>query len=244
MLRLFRSLRRNVLSGQRSVKYLLYALGEILLVVVGILIALQINNWNDGKKNRRTEYITLVELQKTTVANGAELTRCLNAIDQHIQSINVILKAAEKEMPYYDSLSFHFSRATLYQGVFFNVGAYESMKFSGSQIIGDDKLRFALSDYYDFEWPVVELSLRDTRADFYHYMLDYIRTEFVDYSGSTQNIAIPRDYPALMRDQTFLSSLQAFRDIHILCVERLKKLINITEDLLQDIDTRLEEIKP
>ncbi len=39
----------------KTTKYLLYAFGEILLVVIGILIALQVNNWNEGRKQRQVE---------------------------------------------------------------------------------------------------------------------------------------------------------------------------------------------
>tara|TARA_R110002073_G_scaffold133093_3_gene280130 strand:+ start:1563 stop:2345 length:783 start_codon:yes stop_codon:yes gene_type:complete len=50
MLKIFRNIRRKLLSENRSSKYTLYAIGEIFLVVVGILIALQINNWNESKQ--------------------------------------------------------------------------------------------------------------------------------------------------------------------------------------------------
>ncbi|MEL6483526.1 MAG: DUF6090 family protein, partial [Bacteroidota bacterium] len=50
MLRFFRKIRQNVLAEKQFSKYLLYALGEIILVVIGILIALQINNWNERRQ--------------------------------------------------------------------------------------------------------------------------------------------------------------------------------------------------
>ncbi len=53
MLRFFRQIRQRLLTDNRFNKYLLYAIGEIVLVVVGILIALQINNWNDDRKKQR-----------------------------------------------------------------------------------------------------------------------------------------------------------------------------------------------
>ena len=58
MFRFFRSLRSDVLSEQRSFRYLRYAIGELVLVVFGILIALQINNWNEDRIEQReiTEY--------------------------------------------------------------------------------------------------------------------------------------------------------------------------------------------
>ncbi|MDM9631098.1 DUF6090 family protein [Robiginitalea aurantiaca] len=51
MLRFFRKIRRNLLSDNTLGKYILYAVGEIVLVVLGILIALQINTWNEHRNN-------------------------------------------------------------------------------------------------------------------------------------------------------------------------------------------------
>lgn len=50
MLRFFRQIRKRLLTDNKISKYLLYAIGEILLVVIGILIALQVDNWNESKK--------------------------------------------------------------------------------------------------------------------------------------------------------------------------------------------------
>jgi len=51
MIKVFRKIRQNLLSENKLSEYLLYAAGEIFLVVVGILIALQINNWNENRLN-------------------------------------------------------------------------------------------------------------------------------------------------------------------------------------------------
>jgi hypothetical protein len=64
MIKFFRKIRHRLLSENKFSKYMLYAIGEIILVVIGILIALQINNWNESRKNNIIEneyYCRLLE---------------------------------------------------------------------------------------------------------------------------------------------------------------------------------------
>lgn len=68
MIKFFRKIRKNLLSEGKTGKYLKYAVGEIVLVVIGILIALQINNWNENRKVetiKTTNYLNLLEDLKT-----------------------------------------------------------------------------------------------------------------------------------------------------------------------------------
>lgn len=62
MIKIFRHIRQKLLAENRFSKYLLYAIGEIILVVIGILIALQINNWNEARKKENQFKSTLEEL--------------------------------------------------------------------------------------------------------------------------------------------------------------------------------------
>lgn len=68
MIQFFRTIRRKLLAENSFSKYLLYAFGEILLVVVGILIALQIDNWNEDRNNRQKE-ITYLQNILTDLKN-------------------------------------------------------------------------------------------------------------------------------------------------------------------------------
>ena len=64
MFRFFRNLRLRLLAENHVSKYLLYALGEIMLVVIGILIALQIDTWNEARKNRAFEKEVLAQIKE------------------------------------------------------------------------------------------------------------------------------------------------------------------------------------
>ena len=64
MFKFFRKIRQQLLSQNKISKYLLYAIGEIVLVVIGILIALSINNWNEDRKLKQFEYKILKDIVK------------------------------------------------------------------------------------------------------------------------------------------------------------------------------------
>ena len=64
MIKFFRKIRQNLLAENKFSKYLVYAIGEIILVVIGILIALSINNWNERQQRNRDELEYLKRLQK------------------------------------------------------------------------------------------------------------------------------------------------------------------------------------
>ena len=64
MITLLRRIRRSLMESNSTKTYFLYAAGEIVLVVIGILIALQINNWNEDRKNKILEKAILVEINE------------------------------------------------------------------------------------------------------------------------------------------------------------------------------------
>ena len=67
MIKFFRKIRQNLLMENKTGKYLKYAIGEIVLVVIGILIALQINNWNENRKDNNEEIAILENLDKNLI---------------------------------------------------------------------------------------------------------------------------------------------------------------------------------
>jgi hypothetical protein len=74
MIKLFRNIRKNLLKKGKTTKYFKYAIGEIILVVIGILIALQINNWNEIRKQKLAEQEVLTSLKKELEANKKNLS--------------------------------------------------------------------------------------------------------------------------------------------------------------------------
>jgi hypothetical protein len=74
MLFLLRNIRRKLLSSKnKAASYLLYAVGEVFLVVIGILIAVQINNWQEHKRSRLTEITVLQNIQNDLESDTSDL---------------------------------------------------------------------------------------------------------------------------------------------------------------------------
>jgi len=73
MIKFFRKIRQNLIMENKTSKYLKYAIGEILLVMIGILLALQVSNWNQKRINSQKEQLLLSELHSEFVKNKAQL---------------------------------------------------------------------------------------------------------------------------------------------------------------------------
>ena len=89
MITLFRKIRQSLVSENKFSKYLLYAIGEIVLVVIGILIALQINNANEQRKERSAEQVLLKQLL-------SEFNTNLVQLDQKVAIRNEMMRAARQ----------------------------------------------------------------------------------------------------------------------------------------------------
>ena len=90
MIKFFRHIRQKLLSENKFSKYLLYALGEIILVVIGILIALQINTWNEQQKTKEKElnYLSLIKQEMAGNLRSIQLEH--GVLDDFLENLNKI----------------------------------------------------------------------------------------------------------------------------------------------------------
>jgi hypothetical protein len=107
MLRFFRQIRQRLLTNSRFGKYLLYAVGEILLVVIGILIALQVDNINEVKKDRKKELAYLQRFQNDLVLNLKEMDRLILTSDSVRMRIDSLLSVPMGEIPSLSNADFN-----------------------------------------------------------------------------------------------------------------------------------------
>jgi hypothetical protein len=164
MLQLFRKIRGAVLSEGNSRRYVNYAIGELFLVVVGILVALQINNWNEDRIEQRQieEYAhALIEDLERDVAMAKTIRTDINLILKKIDALAAYVRDRSiDDMRNIDL--FYLMRRPFYRSYAWNRTALEQMKNSGAlpqmknqklagKISAYDALTHHLEDDFEFD---------------------------------------------------------------------------------------------
>ena len=150
MIKFFRKIRQKLLTENKFSKYLLYAIGEILLVVIGILIALQINNWNEKTKDnaKSVNYINrlIADISKDTTTINSELRQGLDHEKIYKGYFDFLKQGNIKPGHLKDSIDeFPQSWAMLD----FTQTTYNELISSGNFDVIDEKKRIALIEYYN-----------------------------------------------------------------------------------------------
>ncbi|MFK7811237.1 MAG: DUF6090 family protein [Maribacter sp.] len=130
-MKIFRKIRRKFLSENNFSKYFIYAIGEIVLVVIGILIALQINNWNQAEKDNRALNEYLVKIKSHTIEDLYKLdsiTRGRTQIAELCKKArtSILDKTEDENLILFMSSGFAFADINLKP----NTGGYEALKNS------------------------------------------------------------------------------------------------------------------
>jgi len=245
MIKFFRHIRKSLLMENKTGKYFKYAIGEIVLVVIGILIALQINNWNEAKQTKEKEHQVLTEIVSDLEFTLQDLDRVINKrtnnLKRTINSINTIIDVLEKDKPYHDSLAFHFRATNAYDNIDFKTSGYQSLVSIGTDLIENPKLRSAIGKFHTSSINDTKGGFEEVHLDFYSYMLDYYRKKFtiVIINNSVEKL-VPNDFEALKKDKEYIQSIKTFLSVNIAYFDILTEVNNEAEQLKKDIENYLE----
>jgi hypothetical protein len=153
MIKFFRKIRHRLLSENKFNKYLLFAVGEITLVMIGILLALQVNNWNEQRKqNQEIENILLKiysELQIGLNALGDDMLTLQNGY----QSTYKISEAIQNNHPFDNSMILDFWHIKRDEYNLARQTGYEKLKSFGIDKLKNQKLENHLQGIYEQIYP-------------------------------------------------------------------------------------------
>jgi hypothetical protein len=146
MMNFLRKLRLKNIKGAKPAlpagRYFKYAIGEIILVVIGILIALSINNWNQGLKDSRKEAYFLEELEKEFINDSIQLQNLISLTENKAKEGKIIkqfLEGKEVQSDTIIALSFFNGRFLLFDSF---TPTYDEIISTGQQsILKSDSLK-------------------------------------------------------------------------------------------------------
>lgn len=247
MLKFFRAIRQRLLSDNKFSKYFLYAIGEIILVVIGILIALQINTWNSARINQKKEINYLQEIRLNLVSDTLKIK---DVIAFNILKEKAIIDCIEELAN--PNAAMNRVRAI---GQRMNIlGSYEIFKpnnlgfqnlMSAQQLdlISNDSLRKMLLDFYSFDFSDnTQQRIMDVTRNFVDYTLPKIAVK--EHFNSLYNVSLELQSVhdvKIYNDPYIISNL----DLMIAVMEHQSEFItekkNTIELIIQRIDSALND---
>jgi hypothetical protein len=171
------------------------------------LIALQINNWNEGRKNKTFEKTMLTEMVKGLETDKSNFQDHLVAYAELNNSVNYFKDLCKKKALFNDTLYPRFWTLNIGKYFQFNKGPYEALKSSGIDRISDDSLRNHLINFFDFKVNIFQSDLEHINRRYrqnVETLLSFRGETYIDSTNSISGGGIPAD---IFQNSAFMALL-------------------------------------
>ncbi|WP_370476741.1 DUF6090 family protein [Tamlana flava] len=257
MIKFFRKIRQNLLLEGKTRKYLKYAIGEIVLVVVGILIALSINNWNEARKLKNQELKYLSGIKSDMKLTIIELENYTNLRKTSINSAeNIIQMFNNKKEPTLDEFNFHNLNVQIWSPFKKNDNTYQELINSGNfAIISNDSIKDILLNI-ELVYKEIEFIESHMYKDFENYMFPIyfsaadLESDISNYTHQVSNgtqgdrTELSKEkIELLLKNQTFKNGFVLSKFNNNLVIGEYKKMKALSEKLLDIIDSKIAKSK-
>ena len=243
MISLFRKIRQSFLQQQKITQYLAYAFGEIFLVVIGILIALQINTWNELKKTRAYELKMLQELKSTLERDRGYFASQLPRLTTKQNAANRLLTMLENKEENLDTLNRYFSNLRFEVLFQYNSGAYGSIKSGGIDKISNDSIRAKMAGIYEFLIPRSEKifeGLSESESSENELVEALTKRVIVSMENGEKSIQNRFTDPKAIYRNEFLHLIQIQKRNTFVTKNRLESLLPPIDELISLLDAELK----
>lgn len=177
---------------------------EIIVVMLGILIAFNLEQWRDTRNNKKREIEILKEFKGALAADLVEMQNNIRMHEYSILSSRMILQVIQDNLPYHDSLDACFAHTHAFTTFSGRVGPIEQLKNTNLAIVSNDKLRLEIISMYDEAYPRIRLVELAIKRD-YEQLRDFDRLYFdaYDVDRVSTNKNIPPPFWGIMRPLRF-----------------------------------------
>ena len=244
MIKFFRKIRQNLLAEKKTGKYFKYAIGEIILVVIGILIALGINNWNIKNVEQKEVSTYLTSLKSNLIQDTLSLNSITKDIKQNIQSFDSIssLIITQESKLILDSQS---TRALFNTHRFITEkNSFEDLTSNGKfGLIENKEIKEEILSYYNF--------IENNSLPFNNSLETYTRETFAPYFMRNYELEYPIDFNLnleeipnfVSKNKNVLFELNAIKYRYFILNQLIEVYAIITTNAKKTIDLINSELK-
>jgi hypothetical protein len=250
MLKFFRNIRYNLMNTGKTSKYFKYAIGEIILVVMGILIALQINNWNQNRINSNEELVIIKSLKSGLIKDKSDILYNTNYFNESIMSANKVIKALESDLPYNDSIPIYLGEMMRPMKFLYSTSAFETLKSKGISLIRNTELRDEIIHVFDSRYTFF-IGEETRHLEELHRGLEEVFPTRIEESYVFDLKAkglgpklVPINYKNLKTDEEFLYYIKSYRNRTITMTDFHYQILNdIVVALINNIDKEINHLE-
>lgn len=249
MIKFFRHIRRQLLTENKFSKYLIYAIGEIVLVVIGILIALSINNWNEERKSAKQEVKILKELKNDLKTNLSEVLDTYNTTRDRELATVLIFNYFQNKKAVDDSLKLAFELIKM-EGIFNTANtAYKYIENQGMHTLSNDSLRIRITEMYERHFKNIHTrearNMEIVERELHPLMKQYfISSPTIDksLSYSVEALNTPIDLESLRADTEFRNVMVELQNWLLVRMNWQKEALASLELLILDVQQEIDRL--
>jgi len=218
-------------------KYLLYAIGEIVLVVIGILIALSINNWNENKKlrNQESKILTELKLNLESTLENFEIDTLYNL--NTIKQIYKIKRYIIEDLPYDKELDSAFGILSKWSSPFPILTAYKTLQSKGIEIISNDKIRSDIIDLHEYQYMFLSNDYDKAEWNLMQAVVNPFLSKHVrNFKENSKRYAKPNDFESLKENDEFMNILEMIISYRESGIRIFRPIMEFIKKLISKID--------
>ncbi len=214
-----------------------YAVGEVLLIVVGITIALAANSWYETRQERRDELQVLEQIQQALEIDLVEFESRYALETRIFQNVSALMEHMQSAAAYDPGIIPYFRSVRRWVGVGTNSAPYEALKSTGFDLISSSRLQLALIYYYENQFPRLQGAYLNDRA----FAVDRVVPYYLENFRQTEpRTFIPDDYQRLRQDKYFWNlCMTKVSRLQNRLVPRYEESLEMIRDILADIEIEL-----
>jgi len=251
MINFFRKTRKKMADDNKPLKYIRYAIGEIVLVVIGILIALSVSNWNDNRNLRNQELLLLNNLKLEMENNLFLIENYLKTKEERIKDANVLLSYTDPDyiQKEEDSLARKFIRIFYIDNYKAEIMVLNAAKNSNSiKLIRNQQIKTNLAKWEQSlksQMQLIDFGNEHFSNSLIPIISNYYPLKNIPYDAGNGNIQDlskhKNEFEKMFRSREFENSLYRIKNFERARTRQVKELKEFTLELIQELNKELNK---